>query len=75
MHELNRSAELFRTLGHVNTAMVYRTYGRYIPNLTRHDGSEFERRYTDAVNNEKKSLDTIRNNFRHNLQKSEEKEV
>ncbi len=64
-----------RTLGHVNTAMVYRTYGRYIPNLTRHDGSEFERRYTDAINNEKKSLGTIRHNFRHNLQKSEEKEV
>ncbi len=64
-----------RTLGHVNTAMVYRTYGRYIPNLTRHDGSEFERRYTDAINNEKKSLGTIRHNFRHNLQKSEEKEA
>jgi len=60
-----------RTLGHVNTAMVYRTYGRYIPNLTRHDGSEFERRYADAINNEKKSLGTIR----HNLQESEEKGV
>jgi len=31
-----------RTLGHVNTSMVYKTYGRYIPNLTRHDGSTFE---------------------------------
>jgi len=31
-----------RTLGQVNTSMVYRTYGRYIPNLTRHDGSAFE---------------------------------
>lgn len=30
------------TLGRVNTSMVYRTYGRYIPNLTRHDGSAFE---------------------------------
>ena len=48
-----------RTLGHVNTAIGYRTYGRYIFNLTRHDGSEFERRYTDAINKEKKSLGTI----------------
>lgn len=31
-----------RTLGHVDTSMVYRTYGRYIPNLTRKDGSDFE---------------------------------
>lgn len=31
-----------RTLGHVDTSMVYRTYGRYIPNLTRRDGSAFE---------------------------------
>ena len=34
-----------RTLGHVDTSMVYRTYGRYIPNLTRQDGSAFERQY------------------------------
>ena len=26
-----------RTLGHVDTSMVYRAYGRYIPNLTRQD--------------------------------------
>ena len=36
-----------RTLGHVDTSMVFRTYGRYIPNLTRQDGSAFERRYQD----------------------------
>jgi integrase len=34
-----------RTLGHVDTSMVFRTYGRYIPNLTRKDGSAFERQY------------------------------
>lgn len=34
-----------RTLGHADTSMVYRTYGRYIPNLTRQDGSAFERQY------------------------------
>jgi integrase len=37
-----------RTLGHVNAAMIYKTYGRYIPNLTRRDGSAFERRYVEA---------------------------
>jgi integrase len=31
-----------RTLGHVDTSMVYRTYSRYIPNLTRRDGSAVE---------------------------------
>lgn len=31
-----------RTLGHVDTTMVHRTYGRFIPNLTRQDGSAFE---------------------------------
>jgi len=34
-----------RTLGQVNTSMVYSTYGRYIPNLTRKDGSAFEAQF------------------------------
>ncbi len=38
-----------RTLGHVNSSMVYRTYGRYIRNLTRQDGSAFEQLYADAA--------------------------
>ena len=38
-----------RTLGHVDTSMVYRTYGRYIPNLTRRDGSAFEALYIDSA--------------------------
>jgi len=37
------------TLGHVDTSMVCRTYGRYIPNLTRRDGSAFEREYDEAM--------------------------
>jgi integrase len=44
-----------RTLGHVDTSMVYRTYGRYIPNLTRQDGSAFERMFTEAVKAERNS--------------------
>jgi integrase len=39
-----------RTLGHVDTSMVYKTYGRYIPNLTRQDGSVFERQYMESIN-------------------------
>lgn len=52
-----------RTLGHADTSMVYRTYGRYIPNLTRQDGSAFERQYTEMA---QKVKDTIRHNFGHN---------
>ena len=29
--------------------MVYRTYRRYIPNLTRQDGTAFERFYQDSL--------------------------
>ena len=32
-----------RQLGHTNTEMLFRTYSRYIPNLTRQDGSAFDR--------------------------------
>lgn len=31
-----------RQLGHVNTEMLFKVYSRYIPNLTRRDGSAFE---------------------------------
>lgn len=41
-----------KTLGHVGSAMVFRTYGKYIPNLTRQDGSAFERQYSQAVKRE-----------------------
>jgi hypothetical protein len=30
--------------------MVYRTYGRYIPNLTKLDGSVFDRNLTELGN-------------------------
>jgi len=52
-----------RTLGHVDTSMVYKTYGRYIPNLTRRDGSAFEKLYSESTS---KSLDTNRHNLGHN---------
>ncbi len=39
-----------RTLGHIDTSMVFRTYGRFIPNLTRQDGSALEKLLDGAVN-------------------------
>jgi len=32
-----------RQLGHSTTEMLFRVYSRYVPNLTRKDGSAFER--------------------------------
>ena len=52
-----------RTLGHVNTSMLYKTCGRYIPNLTRQDGSAFKRLYLESAN---KKRDTISHNFGYN---------
>ncbi len=48
-----------RTLGHVNTSMVYKTYGRYIPNLTRQDGSALEGLLTGAENEKQPMIGTI----------------
>jgi integrase len=56
-----------RTLGHADTSMVYRIYGRYIPNLTRKDGSAFERQYAEAT---KEKGNPNRHNFRHNRENS-----
>ena len=56
-----------KTLGHVDTSMVFRTYGRYIPNLTRKDGSAFERRYSEGT---KRKGNPNRHNFRHNRENS-----
>jgi integrase len=56
-----------RTLGHVDTSMVYKTYGRYIPNLTRRDGSAFEKLYSEPTT---EKMGTIGHNFGHNGQKS-----
>ena len=30
-------------MGHTTTEMLFRVYSRYVPNLTRRDGSAFER--------------------------------
>ena len=35
-----------RFLGHASTEMLFKVYSRYIPNLTRMDGSAFEKLLT-----------------------------
>ncbi|HRQ56393.1 MAG TPA: DUF3596 domain-containing protein [Azoarcus taiwanensis] len=44
-----------RQLGHTTTEMLFRVYSRYVPNLTRRDGSAFERLITQAIS--EKALD------------------
>ncbi|MEY8250960.1 MAG: integrase, partial [Colwellia sp.] len=41
-----------RQMGHVNTEMLFRVYSRYVPNLTRRDGSAFERLLTNSFETE-----------------------
>ena len=48
-----------KTLGHVDTSMVHRTYSRHIPNLTRQDGSAFERFYQGSLQAKKPAIGTI----------------
>lgn len=38
-----------RQLGHSNTEMLFKVYSRFIPNLTRRDGSAFERFYKERL--------------------------
>jgi integrase len=40
-----------RQLGHTTTEMLFRVYSRYVPNLTRRDGSAFERMLTGVMGN------------------------
>jgi integrase len=39
-----------RQLGHANTEMLFRVYSRYVPNLTRNDGSAFEQLLKQSIN-------------------------
>lgn len=39
-----------RQMGHTSTEMLFRVYSRYVPNLTRRDGSAFERFLTNVLN-------------------------
>lgn len=39
-----------RQMGHTTTEMLFRVYSRYVPNLTRQDGSAFDRLLTSNLN-------------------------
>ena len=41
-----------RQMGHTTTEMLFRIYSRYVPNLTRKDGSAFERLIQSSLNAE-----------------------
>jgi integrase len=43
-------------LGHSNTEMLFRVYARFVPNLTRKDGSAFERLLTNVMGNGDRQL-------------------
>ncbi|HOI66111.1 MAG TPA: site-specific integrase, partial [Thiomonas arsenitoxydans] len=38
-----------RQMGHTSTEMLFKVYSRYVPNLTRRDGSAFERLLITAM--------------------------
>ena len=42
-----------RQMGHVSTEMLFRVYSRYVPNLTRRDGSAFERLLTATLDTDR----------------------
>lgn len=46
-----------RILGHASTEMLFKVYSRYIPNLTRMDGSAIERLLTSTTSNKKELSD------------------
>ncbi len=45
-----------RQLGHTTTEMLFRVYSRYVPNLTRRDGSAFERLLTGVMGNGQRQM-------------------
>lgn len=47
-----------RQLGHTTTEMLFRVYSRYVPNLTRRDGSAFERMLTATLGDGQSQIDT-----------------
>jgi integrase len=46
-----------RQLGHTTTEMLFRVYSRYVPNLTRRDGSAFERLITRAITDQPQEIE------------------
>ena len=51
-----------RQLGHTTTEMLFRVYSRYVPNLTRRDGSAFERLITQSIANQPLPVQSAKEN-------------
>ena len=47
-----------RQMGHTNTEMLFRVYSRFVPNLTRQDGSAFERLLLQSEATQPKQTET-----------------
>ena len=54
-----------RQLGHTTTEMLFRVYSRYVPNLTRRDGSAFERLLTSTLGNGERQIELPASNPSH----------
>ncbi len=51
-----------RQLGHTTTEMLFRVYSRYVPNLTRRDGSAFERLITQSIASQALPVEALKEN-------------
>ena len=47
--DIHTLGEIARQMGHASTEMLFKVYSRYVPNLTRQDGSAFERLLTQSI--------------------------
>ena len=57
-----------RQLGHTTTEMLFRVYSRYVPNLTRRDGSAFERLLTSTLGGGERQIDIPAANTQQEVQ-------
>jgi len=57
-----------RQLGHTTTEMLFRVYSRYVPNLTRRDGSAFERLLTSTLGGGERQIDIPASNTQQEVQ-------
>ncbi len=51
-----------RQLGHTTTEMLFLVYSRYVPNLTRRDGSAFERLITQSIASQALPVEALKEN-------------
>lgn len=54
-----------RQLGHTNTEMLFKTYSKYVPNLTRKDGSAFEKFIEEKLNAQILGINSSVKNDKH----------